>query len=237
MQSGKLSSLFLALLFLLLWSGALAFAAQPTRDDMLEAQTDALGLKRGKKHGDEHWYDPMRINQDAGSNTATNASGVPGTAASRADTSSVEPTRTPSAATDSGITTATGANGTAFQPSSGRPGAGIVTGLGTPAAGSNGRSAGRGPAPRSGIVTGAGGPSAQGPNQGVGRGVVSAAGGAVAASGTAARSIGAGIVTGAGTAIVPAAASGARASVGIVTGAGGPPGHANGHAAHGKGRH
>jgi hypothetical protein len=232
MRFGKLPFLFLAFVLLLLWSGAPAIAAQPTREDLLEAQTDAVGLKRGKKHGDEEWYDPMRIRQDAEPGTGPTA--VPETGASRTDTRLDTPSTT-SAANDGSVTSAAGSE-PGFQPSSGRRGAGIVTGLGAPAGGSHGRSAAHGPSARSGIVTGSGGPSAQGLSHGAGRGVVNAAGAGAAGSATAARSIGAGIVTGAGTAIVPAAANGVRASVGIVTGAGGPPGHANAQG-QGKGRH
>src|SRR5690242_8430248 len=92
-----------------------ALAAGPTREEMMSAQTDGLGLRRGKKREDEGVREPMRMDRNRDADTTSSAAS--GSSTSRASG--------PSSGSEPSITTSSG--GTARS--------GIVTGLGAPAAG------------------------------------------------------------------------------------------------------
>lgn len=111
-----------------------AFGAGPTREELLSAQTDGLGMRRGKKREDDGLRDPMRMNREREPDTRSSAT---------SGSSRVSSPAGPGPDSGSSVTT-----------SSGRvSGTGIVTGLGAPAAGGMGKV---GPVRHSGVVTGAG---------------------------------------------------------------------------------
>jgi hypothetical protein len=220
----------------LFWFEVPAYAEQPTREALESAQTDGFGMRRGRRRAEEEWLEPNRWRReefDRRDATAANASAPRPSQSSEetANTGTASSSTTRSGEGAGAVTSGSGSGGN-NGPRAGKPGSGIVTGLGAPAAGGkSGHGYARGSAARSGIVTGAGDVH-HGGRPGA-NGIVSAAGAAPSAAGAAGRPTGAGIVTGAGTVVGPVSIGAGKPGAGIVTGAGGPPGQAN---AHGRGR-
>jgi hypothetical protein len=218
----------------LFWFEAPVHAEQPTREALESAQTDGFGMRRGRRRTDEEWLEPNRWRReefDRRGATAANASAPrPSHTSEQTENTGTAPSSTTRPGEGSGVVTS-GSGSDGNGPRAGKPGNGIVTGLGAPGAGGKSEHDHGRRAARSGIVTGAGGVHHGG--RAGGNGIVSAAGGAPSAAGAAGRPTGAGIVTGAGTVVGPVSIGAGKPGAGIVTGAGGPPGQAN---AHGRGR-
>jgi hypothetical protein len=234
-----------------------------SREEMESAQTDGLGYSRGKRNGNDDWFEPMRFyDQREPSRTGT----TPRT--STASGSRDETTASPDS--EAAVSNSGQDNAPPQQSSRGNGGSGIVNGQGSKGSGhhGNGDEGGRG----KGVVNAAGGASdnpgrggnESGRGKGIvnawggssihsgrggddapkGKGIVNAAGGAFgpqsggsnAGKGSAPiRPAGAGIVTGAGTAATVSATT--SVSRGIVNAAGGLPGSGGKGEGGGRGKH
>ena len=209
-------------------SGGLADRRVRSRDEMESAQTDGLGYSRGKRNGNDDWFEPMRFFEE------TELARTRSSSVTVRERSTAEPAS--ASGSSDGVVTAGQEGSPAQQSDHGGSGKGIVNAGG--ASGNEGRGP-NSPGKGKGIVNGWGGSSIHtgrgGDGAPSGKGIVNAAGGAFGHQGGGSstgkgsapiRPAGAGIVTGAGTAAVSAVANGSR---GIVSAAGGQAGH------HGKG--